>query len=65
LGLRCGNKITPICLLPLKLYFHFELVERLPLSLSKLFAANSGGRRPQPFEPELGIAMLSSGGNFL
>jgi hypothetical protein len=36
----------------------------ISLSLSKLFAANSGGRRLQSFEPELGIAMLTAGGIF-
>jgi hypothetical protein len=35
------------------------------LSLLKFFAANSGGRRLRPFEPELGIAMLTAGGIFL
>jgi hypothetical protein len=36
----------------------------ISLSLSKLFAANSGRRRLQPFEPELGIGMLTAGGIF-
>src|SRR5580704_89651 len=47
----------------LKSAIHSEFMT-LSLSLSKLFAANSDGRRLQPFEPELGIAMLTAGGIF-